>query len=212
MGKTAKITLECDGQKFVWETDSLNMQQSRDVKRYEFAGDPKSKFKPGDSTLVIVAFRPRVISEECIPVPTIESAFAGVIGREVEERMDDPVSESLEKLSKASSKFALDGMKTAGDDAQAIQESRRDMVSEIKWADFYKSSEIVDKAMKRTIGMIIGQWEIIALERRGRNFKIRVRHTHSKAELDVERFHPQWEAVGVVQCIAEEAKKRGIVV
>ncbi len=76
MAKLAKITIEFDGQKNVFVTDLMNMHQNRDLQRYPDPERPgKTKFKPGDSTLVIVAFRPVMVPEECNPVPTLERAL-----------------------------------------------------------------------------------------------------------------------------------------
>lgn len=99
MGKTAKITVEFDGKKSVFMADNVEITQSRDVRRkHQHTGGSKDvTFEKGQSVLLIQSVEAQLVPDECVPVPTIESAFG------------------LEKMAEA------------GPDAEAIQESRREM-------------------------------------------------------------------------------------
>jgi hypothetical protein len=119
MVKKVKITIEVDGQKSVFVADNLNLHQNRDVEtRYE-PGDPKPKFKPGDSTMILVVFRPEMVMGECVPVPTIEQAFG----------LEKTPTDRNEAADHAQRNLATP------EHAQAIEKSRKDMVSKNQLAD-----------------------------------------------------------------------------
>lgn len=184
MPKKAKITIEYDGQKSVWETGHFNMQQFRDVKKEYDPGNPKPRFKPGDSTMTIVVFRPFLLADECIPVPTVEQAFG------------------------------LHKMQSAAPDAEAIEESRRGMVSENDLPD--EEGVLWDKMTaeegERLIGKIIGDWEIRGIERKGRMFTLRVMHTNGGQTIDVTKGFDEWKKLGLLKNIHSEAVRAGILV
>ena len=228
--KKAKITIEYDGRKTVWEADQFEMHQNRDVKRDPDPDRPgKVKLIPGDTVMVIVAFRPELNKEESSPPLTADDirrkvaevktanndaqaiqesrrdmakesdpastkeALSRAVSKEVEERIDKPVSESLEKLSKASAEYMIGRLET-------------------DWDEFLKQAAAGVTATERLVDKVIGNWQFLKFDLRGRMFEMRVKNTKTGVVINVRESMDYWKERGILDTINEKARREGIVV
>jgi hypothetical protein len=228
--KKAKITIEFDGQKTVFTTDSFNMQQSRDVKRKPDQDNPgKTKFEPGETTMVLVAFRPMLIPEECSPIPTIEKAFGIASPDQAEaiqesrrgmisdssledkegidwQKAEDNVRRELEKRVAA---LPEEGTPDPDGDVKYLQ---LDAEREIDLKEIIMETALAEVAMKRMIGQVVGNWQFLKMEKRGQMFEVRVKNTGTGAVIDIREPIHVWKEHGILGTINKKAEEGGIVV